>query len=138
MKAISALTFITLAFSGYYVAAAAYDSAPTTRTSSSLLRGSAAALEEATGTRTEGAMEQQQQQQRRTLQRSDETCWAVGDETGNNDQIPCTQDVLNSCNNVPACAAYEQDAISLGGTWCSIWTVWNNEEPTCAWQYMCC
>jgi hypothetical protein len=134
MKVISALALATLAVSSHITAAAASaDSVPATKTSSSL-RGSAATSEEAasaSGSSSSGL-------HHRMLQRPDETCWAVGDVTGNNDQIPCTQDVLSSCNDVPACAASEQGAINFGSTWCNIWTVWNNEEPTCAWQYMCC
>jgi hypothetical protein len=133
MKVISALALATLAVSSPITAAASADSVPATKASSSL-RGSTATSEEAA---SESAASSSSGLHR-MLQRPDETCWAVGDQTGNNDQIPCTQDVLNSCNNVPACAASEQDAISFGSTWCNIWTVWNNEESDCQWQYMCC
>jgi hypothetical protein len=127
MKVISALALTTLAFiSSSHIAAA-------TKTSSSL-RGSAATSEETSIALAASASGLHH----RMLQRPDETCWAVGDQTGNNDQIPCSQDVLGDCNNAPACAASEQAAINFGGTWCNIWTVWNNEESDCQWQYMCC
>jgi hypothetical protein len=80
---------------------------------------------------------------RRMLQRPDEACYTNG--PSNDDYFAtkitataCTPSLLGACNNVPACAAYEQDAINFGSAFCSTWTVWNNEEPTCQWQYMCC
>ena len=76
----------------------------------------------------------------RALRRPDEACcWT--DDPDNDDTanaVPCTPGWLANCNNAPACAAYEHDAIYFGSTFCSTWTVWNNEEPDCQWQYMCC
>jgi hypothetical protein len=75
------------------------------------------------------------------LQRPDETCYKMvkdSDDTTVPQETPCTSGFLGVCNNVPACAGSTTDAINLGSLWCTGFTVWNNEESYCPWQYMCC
>jgi hypothetical protein len=72
-----------------------------------------------------------QEQRGRSLQYPDQACYRAGN------SVPCSQ--IGSCNNAPACAGADQDAITLGKIFCPVnYMVWNNEEPTCAWHYMCC
>lgn len=79
-------------------------------------------------------------QQHRMLQRPDETCWT--DDPDNDDRfcaVPCTPPaLLANWNNVPACAASQNDAVNFGFAFCRTWTTWNKEEPDCAYQYTCC
>jgi hypothetical protein len=77
----------------------------------------------------------------RILQRPDETCYKMvkdSDDTTVPQETACTSGFLGACNNVPACAGSTTDAINLGSLWCTGFTVWNNEESYCPWQYMCC
>jgi hypothetical protein len=62
----------------------------------------------------------------------DQTCY---DENANACQ--CLE-IKGHCNNVPACAASAQDAYNFAHTFCNAFTIWNNQEPDCQWQYMCC
>jgi hypothetical protein len=76
----------------------------------------------------------------RGLQRPNEDCYTATDhdDTANPMWTPCTPAILGVCNNVPACAAAQPDAVTLGGMFCVTWTVWSTNDPTCPWQYMCC
>jgi hypothetical protein len=71
------------------------------------------------------------EQHGRSLDLPDQACYSGGT------VVPCSQ--IGSCDNAPACAGSDQDAVNLGELFCPVnYMVWNNEEPTCAWQYMCC
>jgi hypothetical protein len=77
------------------------------------------------------ATEPLEQQRGRSLELPDQACCSGGN------VVPCSQ--IGSCDNAPACAGSDQDAVNLGELFCpGNYMVWNNEEPTCAWQYMCC
>jgi hypothetical protein len=75
------------------------------------------------------------------LQRPDETCYT--NERSNDDSIlpdpvPCDASLLGMCNNDPMCAADLTHAINYGSLSCTTFTVWNNEDDDCPWEYMCC
>jgi hypothetical protein len=77
------------------------------------------------------ATESSEQQRGRSLQLPDQACYSGGN------VVPCSQ--IGSCDNAPVCAGSDQDAVNLGELFCpGNYMVWNNEELTCAWQYMCC
>jgi hypothetical protein len=144
MKAIPALALSVLACSGSRVSAVATseDSATSpaststaTTKISSLLRGSAAA---ATATAASSIAEQGQQNKNRALLWPDQTCYALGYPSGNTDTVPCDAGLLGNCNGAYVCAITQSEAVGLGASLCSQWTVWNNEEVLCPWQYMCC
>jgi hypothetical protein len=61
-----------------------------------------------------------------------QTCY---DDSGNS--ILCSK-LQGHCNNMTHCAAFPQDAYNLARLSCKAFTVWNNEEPACPWQFMCC
>ena len=78
-----------------------------------------------------GGVTAESKQRGRSLQRPDQACYSSGN------AVACSQ--IGSCDNAPACAATQQDAVNLGELFCpNNFMVWNNEEPDCAWQYMCC
>lgn len=111
--------------------------APLGDTPAGLLRGRAAPASTAKSETTQDqdqAQQQQQQQQRKVQWLLDQNCYDNG---GN--VIICSE-LQGRCNNVKVCAATPQDADQLGRFFCInyAYTVWNNEESDCAWQYMCC
>jgi hypothetical protein len=154
MKLILVLALSALACSSFRVSAvatsedsatapAATSSSATTAKISSLLRGSAAAAATATAASSiaEQPPQQQHQQQQnknRALLWPDQTCYALGYPSGNTDTVPCDAGLLGNCNGAYVCAITQSEAVGLGASLCSQWTVWNNEEVLCPWQYMCC
>lgn len=150
MKHLSKTLLRTVAVSAFAVsttAASAVDALPPRATG--LLRGatssssSAAAVEEGIVPHLLGN-EEATTASVRVLQSSDPACYqkeyyTVGDDSELHvkaDGVGC--DTFATCDNVPACALTQQDAIGAGLAFCSAFKVTSVGQLACEYQYECC